>query len=228
MTRAVLLIGDADNLCEVICARLGALDYRVVAMLDTTNQRKSEWLASLSMRGCDLQACFCNTENSDDIRQGIDSLEQQAGPIDVLVLIRKEYAHSKKLFALLREMSENMSARGQGRIVAIDCAQSAEGKEGKISAALQDQETAIATFAKTLASEIALRKVTVNVVTAGRIGKMKGAAARSGMEGSAPHLSTDDLDQDQEIAGLIAYLISDEAAAICGANIVVNSGRYMR
>ncbi|WP_326526683.1 SDR family oxidoreductase [Dokdonella sp.] len=42
-----------------------------------------------------------------------------------------------------------------------------------------------------------------------------------------PHIPMSRLGKPEEIAGLIAYLSSDEAAFVTGANISINGGQHM-
>ena len=42
-----------------------------------------------------------------------------------------------------------------------------------------------------------------------------------------PHIPVGRLGKPEEIAGLVAYLASDEAAFVTGANISINGGQHM-
>ena len=64
-----------------------------------------------------------------------------------------------------------------------------------------------------LALESARKRVTVNTISPGYIGT-KMVISRLG--------------KPEEVAGLIIYLCSDEAAFVTGANIAINGGQHMQ
>ena len=84
-------------------------------------------------------------------------------------------------------------------------------------------------FTKALALEVAKKGVTVNTISPGYIGtKMVTAIAPEILASKIlPQIPMDRLGKPQEIAGLIIYLCSDEAAFVTGANIAINGGQHM-
>ncbi len=71
--------------------------------------------------------------------------------------------------------------------------------------------------------------VTVNTISPGYIGtKMVTAIAPEILSSKIlPQIPMNRLGKPQEIAGLIIYLCSDEAAFVTGANIAINGGQHM-
>lgn len=84
-------------------------------------------------------------------------------------------------------------------------------------------------FTKALALEVAKAGVTVNTISPGYIGtKMVTAIPQEVLETKIlPQIPMSRLGKPEEIAGLIAYLASDEAAFVTGANISINGGQHM-
>jgi len=77
--------------------------------------------------------------------------------------------------------------------------------------------------------EVAKKAVTVNTISPGYIGtKMVMAIPQDVLESKIlPLIPQSRLGKPNEIAGLVAYLASDEAAFVTGANIAINGGQHM-
>jgi acetoacetyl-CoA reductase len=71
--------------------------------------------------------------------------------------------------------------------------------------------------------------VTVNTISPGYIGtKMVTAIPQEILDSKIlPQIPVNRLGKPEEIAGLVAYLASDEAAFVTGANISINGGQHM-
>ena len=84
-------------------------------------------------------------------------------------------------------------------------------------------------FTKALALEVAKKNVTVNTISPGYIGtKMVMAIAKEILDTKIiPQIPVNRLGKPEEIAGLIIYLCSDEAAFLTGANVAINGGQHM-
>ena len=81
-------------------------------------------------------------------------------------------------------------------------------------------------FTKALALEVAKHGVTVNTISPGYIGtKMVTSIPNEILESKIlPQIPVTRLGKPEEVAGLVAYLASDEAAFLTGANISINGG----
>jgi acetoacetyl-CoA reductase len=84
-------------------------------------------------------------------------------------------------------------------------------------------------FTKALALEVARKGVTVNTISPGYIGtKMVMDIPAEVLESKIiPQIPMGRLGKPEEVAGLVAYLASDEAAFVTGANIAINGGQHM-
>ena len=85
-------------------------------------------------------------------------------------------------------------------------------------------------FTKALALEVARKGVTVSTISPGYIGtKMVMAIPKEVLDTEIlPQIPLGRLGAPEEIAGLIIYLCSDEAAFVTGANIAINGGQHMQ
>ena len=84
-------------------------------------------------------------------------------------------------------------------------------------------------FTKALALEVARKGVTINTISPGYIGtKMVTAIPKEILDSKIlPQIPVGRLGQPDEVAGLIIYLCSQEAAFVTGANISINGGQHM-
>jgi acetoacetyl-CoA reductase len=84
-------------------------------------------------------------------------------------------------------------------------------------------------FTKALALEVARKGVTVNTISPGYIGtKMVREIPQEVLDTKIiPQIPMARLGKPEEVAGLVAYLASDEAAFVTGSNIAINGGQHM-
>ena len=124
--------------------------------------------------------------------------------------------------AALRSM---MKARW-GRIISISSIVGATGNPGQANYAAA--KAGMAGFSKALAAEVASRGMTVNLVSPGFIETaMTDVLAESQKEALLGQVPTGRLGTPQEVAAAVAFLASEEAAYITGANLHVNGGMAM-
>ena len=120
-----------------------------------------------------------------------------------------------------------MVDRGWGRIINISSVNGQKGAFGQIN--YSAAKAGMHGFTKALALEVARKGVTVNTISPGYIGTEDGDGDP---EGSA-RLEDRSADSDGPPRqagggrGLVAYLSSEEAAFVTGANIAINGGQHM-
>jgi acetoacetyl-CoA reductase len=83
-------------------------------------------------------------------------------------------------------------------------------------------------FSKALAQEVVKKGVTVNTISPGYVETdMVKAMKPEVLASVVEQIPMGRLAQPDEIAGLIAYLASEEAGYVTGANISINGGLHM-
>ena len=113
-----------------------------------------------------------------------------------------------------------MAARGAGRVVLIG-SRVAQGMPGRSQYAAV--KAALVALARSWAAEVAVSGVTINVVSPGAT--RTAMLADPGRAGSPPRLPPiGRLIEPAEVAGLVAYLLSDGAGAITGQEIPICGG----
>jgi acetoacetyl-CoA reductase len=132
------------------------------------------------------------------------------------------------MFNMTKQVIEGMLERGWGRIVNVSSVNGSKGAFGQTN--YSAAKAGIHGFTKSLALEVAKKGITVNTISPGYIGtKMVMAIPKEVLETKIiPQIPVSRLGTPDEVAGLIIYLCSDEAAFVTGANIAINGGQHMQ
>jgi acetoacetyl-CoA reductase len=131
------------------------------------------------------------------------------------------------VFNMTKPVCDGMLERGWGRIINISSVNGQKGAFGQTN--YSAAKAGMHGFTKALALEVARKGVTVNTISPGYIGtKMVMAIPQEVLESKIiPQIPMARLGKPEEVAGLVAYLASDEAAFLTGANIAINGGQHM-
>jgi acetoacetyl-CoA reductase len=233
------------GLGEAVCIKLAALGYKVVTTYSPGNPRVSEWLATTRDLGYDFRAYPCDVADYDSAQACVSAIESEIGPVDVLVNnagITRDMTFKKmdkpnwdavmrtnldSVFNMTKPVCDGMVERGWGRIINISSVNGQKGAFGQTNYAAA--KAGMHGFTKALALEVARKNVTVNTISPGYIGtKMVMAIPQEVLDTKIiPQIPMARLGKPEEVAGLVAYLASDEAAFVTGANISINGGQHM-
>ena len=131
------------------------------------------------------------------------------------------------MFNMTKQVSAKMAERGWGRVISISSVNGTKGAFGQTNYAAA--KAGMHGFTKSLALEVAKKGVTVNTISPGYIGtKMVMAIPQDVLDSKIlPQIPMSRLGKPEEVAGLVAYLASEEAAFVNGANISINGGQHM-
>jgi len=244
--RVALVTGGMGGLGEAICIKLAALGYTVVTTYSPGNTRAEQWLRDMRERGYDFHACPCDVADWDSCVAGVKRIVDEVGPVDVLInnagitrdmTFRKMdrtrwdavmHADLDSCFNMTKQVCDGMVDRGWGRIINISSVNGQKGAFGQTNYAAA--KAGMHGFTKSLALEVARKGVTVNTISPGYIGtKMVMAIPRDVLDSKIiPQIPMGRLGKPEEVAGLVAYLASEEAAFVTGANIAINGGQHMQ
>ena len=243
--RVALVTGGMGGLGEAICLKLAALGYTVVTTCSPTNARAEQWLRDMRERGHDFHAYPCDVTDWDSCVAGVRRIVDEVGPVDVLInnagitrdmTFRKMdrgswdavmHADLDSCFNMTKQVCDGMVDRGWGRIINISSVNGQKGAFGQTN--YSAAKAGMHGFTKALALEVARKGVTVNTISPGYIGtKMVTAIPRDVLDSKIiPQIPMGRLGKPEEVAGLVAYLASEEAAFVTGANIAINGGQHM-
>ncbi len=246
MARVALVTGGMGGLGEAVCIKLAALNYHVVTTYSPGNTKADEWLAGMKAQGFNFRAYPCDVADYESAKQCVAIIEKEVGPIDVLVNnagITRDMTFKKmdkvnwdavihtnldSVFNMTKPVCDGMTDRGWGRIINISSVNGQKGAFGQTN--YSAAKAGMHGFTKALALEVARKGVTVNTISPGYIGtKMVMAIDKTVLDTKIiPQIPMARLGKPEEVAGLVAYLSSEEAAFLTGANIAINGGQHMQ
>ena len=244
-TRVALITGGMGGLGETISTKMAADNYRVAVTYSPSNKSSKEWVAEQKKAGFEFHAYACDVADYDSAKACIDAVTKDMGPVDILVNnagITKDMTFRKmdkaawdavirtnldSVFNMTKHVYDGMMDRGWGRIINVSSVNGSKGAFGQTNYAAA--KAGMHGFTKALALESARKGVTVNTISPGYIGtKMVTAIPKDVLDSKIlPQIPVGRLGKPEEIAGLIIYLCSEEAAFVTGANIAINGGQHM-
>lgn len=243
--RIAVITGGMGGLGETISTKMHDAGYTVVLTHSPTNQKAPEWLAGMKERGYQFKAFPVDVADYDSCAKCCDRIATEAGPIDILVNnagITRDMTFRKmgkadwdavirtnldSVFNMTKQVCDGMADRGWGRIINVSSVNGQKGAFGQTNYAAA--KAGMHGFTKALALEVARKGVTVNTISPGYIGtKMVTAIPKEILDSKIlPQIPIGRLGKPEEVAGLIIYLCSEEAAFVTGGNISINGGQHM-
>ncbi len=199
----------------------------------------------MKAKGHDMRAVQVDVADFESCQKAVAKIQSEAGPIDILVNnagITRDMTFKKmgkvdwdavlrtnldSVFNMTKSVCDGMVDRGWGRIINISSINGQKGAFGQTN--YSAAKAGMHGFSKALALEVARKGVTVNTISPGYIGtKMVLAVPKDVLDSKIiPQIPVGRLGKPEEVAGLVAYLCSDEAAFVTGANIAINGGQHM-
>ena len=243
--RVVLVTGGMGGLGEVISTKMSAAGYRVAVTYSPGNTKHAEWVADMKARGHDILAVPCDVADLESCTKAVAEVREKVGEVDVLVNnagITRDMTFKKmdkvnwdavlrtnldSLFNMSKQVVDGMTERGWGRVINVSSVNGSKGAFGQTN--YSAAKSGVHGFTKALALEVAKKNVTVNTISPGYIGtKIIMAIPKEVLDSKIlPQIPQSRLGKPEEVAGLVAYLSSEEAAFVTGANISINGGQHM-
>ncbi len=243
--RIALVTGGMGGIGEAICTKLADQGYKVLVTHSPHRTGAAEWVAEMAKHGYDFKAYSVDVADFDSCQSMVAKIQVEVGNIDILINnagITKDTTFKKmtkvdwdavvntnlnSVFNMTKPVVDGMVERGWGRVINISSVNGQKGAFGQTN--YSAAKAGMHGFSKALAQEVARKGVTVNTVSPGYIGtKMVMAIPKDVLDTKiVPQIPVGRLGKPEEVAGLIVYLASDEAAFITGANVSINGGQHM-
>jgi len=234
----VLVTGCSRGIGLAIAKKLIDEGYFVVG----TSRSKIDLANLLGSENCLHQAV--DVSNEDDISSMIESLTKQNIHIHCLVNnagITKDQLFMRMnsddwnsvintnlngVFYLTKSLIKSMVKSKYGRIVNISSVAGLMGNAGQVNYA--SSKAALSGFTKSLAKELASRNITVNNVCPGFIeSDMTKELSDAQIENALQQIPLQRFGTAEEVASLVAYLLSDAANYITGQELSIDGGMYI-
>ena len=242
--RIAFVSGGMGGIGSAICRRFAQSGHTVVAGCLPDYERKQEWLDAMRAQGFKVHAAEGDVADFDSCAEMFYNVRAVVGPIDILVnnagitrdsLFKRMTegdwnavinTNLNSVFNVTRQVIDGMSERGWGRIVNISSVNALKGQFGQTN--YSAAKAGMAGFAKALAQEVVKKGVTVNTVSPGYVETDMVKAIRQEIRDQiVATIPMGRLARPEEIAAVVAFLASEEAGYITGANISINGGMHM-
>ena len=242
--RIVFVSGGMGGIGSALCRRFGQSGHTVVAGCLPGYEKKDEWLGSMRAEGLKVHAAEGDVADFDSSADMFSKVRSAVGPVDILVnnagitrdsvfkrMTEQDWmavinTNLNSVFNVTRQVIDGMSERGWGRIINISSVNALKGQFGQTN--YSAAKAGMAGFAKALAQEVVKKGVTVNTVSPGYVETDMVKAIRQEIRDQiVASIPMGRLAQPEEIAAVVAFLASEEAGYITGANISVNGGMHM-
>jgi acetoacetyl-CoA reductase len=233
------------GLGSAICRRLHSAGFKVATTYSPSNAAPEAWLAAQRDEGYRFSAYKVDVTDYADCEWMVQKLLSELGRLDVLVNnagITRDRSLAKmtlddwqavlradldSVFNMSKQAIEPMSTQRWGRIINISSVNGQAGAFGQCNYAAA--KAGMHGFTKALALELARLGVTVNTVSPGYLRtRMVARVPDEILQNKIlPQIPVGRLGEPAEVAALVAYLASQDAAFVTGANIAINGGQHM-
>jgi len=241
--KVALITGGTGGIGAAICLKLAESGASVA-----TNYRNEEkarkWQAEAKQKGFDIRIYQADVTDFEACEALVKQIENDLGPIDILVNnagITRDGSFRKMtkeawdavmtinldgMFNVTKPIVPGMMERGWGRVVNISSINGQKGQMGQTNYAAS--KAGMHGFTMSLAQETARKGVTVNTVSPGYIAtEMVMAVPEDIREKIISTIPVGRLGKPEEIAALVDFIVSDDAAFATGADFSMNGGQHM-
>jgi acetoacetyl-CoA reductase len=243
--RIAVVTGGMGGLGESISTKMADAGYKVVVTYSPSNTKYKGWLDEMKSQGYGFGAYPVDVADFDDCAAKVQRMSSEIGAVDILVNnagITRDMTFKKmgkadwdavmrtnldSCFNMTKQVMDGMVERTWGRVINVSSVNGQKGAFGQTN--YSAAKAGIHGFTKALALEVAKKNVTINTISPGYIGtKMVTAIPKEILDSKIlPQIPVGRLGKPDEVAGLIIYLCSEEAAFVTGANISINGGQHM-
>ena len=239
----ILVTGGSRGIGKSICVRLSNMGMPIIINYNTNTTAAQETKSIIEMNGGTAELLPFNVSDKDMVEKAIDQWEQNHPDDYISILVNNAGIRRDNVmfmmsdddwhqvinttldgfFYLTRRLLKHMMPRKRGgRIINISSLSGLKGMPGQTN--YSAAKAALIGATKALAQEIAPRNVTVNAIAPGFI--------ETDMTNDLPQdelkkmIPLGRFGKSEEVAALVGFLASDDAAYITGEVININGGLY--
>ncbi|MEW9668085.1 3-oxoacyl-ACP reductase FabG [Ammoniphilus sp. 3BR4] len=244
--KVAIVTGAGKGIGAATAKRLAA-DGAKVAIVDVTEEFGLETVQAIQAAGGEAIAVGCDVSKAEQVAAAADKVFSHFGSIDILVNVagvtrdslvfkmsEEDWdlvldVHLKGTFLFSKAVTKYMVEQRYGKIVNTSSL-GAVGKRGQANYAAA--KAGIQALTRTLAIEFGGFNINVNAVAPGFIDTdmTRKTAERQGLnfdeivKGASQKIPMKRVGQPEDVANVVAFLVSDEASYVAGEIIAVGGG----
>ncbi|HSV69246.1 MAG TPA: acetoacetyl-CoA reductase [Methylibium sp.] len=241
--KVAYVTGGMGGIGTAICQRLHKDGFKVIAGCGPSRDHK-KWIDEQAALGYTFYASVGNVSDWDSTVEAFKAVKAEHGAVSVLVnnagitrdgMFRKMSkadwdavisTNLDSLFNVTKQVIDEMTEAGWGRIVNISSVNGEKGQFGQTN--YSAAKAGMHGFTMALAQEVANKGVTVNTVSPGYIGtEMVRAIRQDVLDKIVATIPVKRLGTPEDIASMVSWVSSDESGFATGADFSVNGGLHM-
>jgi len=242
--RIVVVTGGSRGIGRTICTTLSAPGTTVYFNYNSNAEAAQSTAASIEAAGGKAFYHQVNVASETAVADYLRMILKEAGRIDVLVnnagitrdglLVRMKEddwdavidTNLKGTFNCMKVVAKAMMKQRYGRIINLSSVVGASGNPGQANYVAA--KAGIVGLTKAVARELASRNITVNAVAPGYIDtEMTDRLGEKAKEAMLAQIPMGRIGTPEDVAGVVAFLVSPAADYITGQVIHVSGGMYM-
>ncbi len=242
--KIAVVTGGSRGIGRSICLRLAAMGAEVYVNYVARSDAAETVKAEIESMGGQARLIGFNVSDSTAVDEGFKKILEESGTVDILVnnagITRDGFmarmkesdwdavmdTNLKGAFLCAKTAGRIMMKKKTGRIVNISSVIGFSGNSGQANYAAA--KAGMVGFTKSMAQEYASRNITVNSVAPGFIKtEMTDLLSEEIQQQIKSRIPLGFFGQGEDVAGAVAFLVSDDARYITGQTLHVNGGMYM-
>ena len=242
--KIALVTGGSRGIGRAIAIRLSEMGVFTFINYFQNTKSASETLRIIRDKGGDGKICQFDVSDFEGTQKAIKNIVDEQGRIDILVnnagisnsgfFVRtreKEWdtmieINLKGVFNCCRAVTKSMMKQRRGRIINMSSVVAEGGNSGQVC--YSASKAGIIGLTKSLAKELGPRNICVNAVAPGFIDSdMTSSLSEEIRETIIDQIPLSKSGTPEDVAGVVAFLVSRDADYITGQVLHVNGGVYM-